>query len=46
MWTSISFSWGEILLANLAWRQCPLQHVLVLYLEGIKFTYSGAKKRA
>jgi hypothetical protein len=45
MRTSISFSGGEMLVAHLAWRECPPQHVLVLWLEAIKFNFSGAKRK-
>ena len=43
--TSISINGGEMLVAHLAWRQWPSQHVLVLSLEAIKFNFSGAKRK-
>ena len=42
---SISFSRGETLVAHLAWKQCPPQHVLVVWLKAKKFNFNGAKEK-
>ena len=39
-----SFSGREMLVAHLGSRQCPPQHVLVLWLKAIKFNFNNAKR--
>lgn len=41
----ISLSGGKMLVAHLAWRQCPPHHVHVLLPAAIKFNFSAAKRK-